>query len=118
MKTSAWWLLVLIVVAAGVPMDSRGSQASKTGRTRVKITVTPKGFQPAAVSVPAGQAVTLVVTRKTERTCAKELVMSEYGIRQALPLNQPVEITFTPRKRGELRYACGMDMIAGKVVVE
>jgi plastocyanin domain-containing protein len=33
-------------------------------------------------------------------------------------LNRAVEIRFTPRKAGTLRYACGMDMIAGEVVVE
>jgi len=29
-----------------------------------------------------------------------------------------VEISFTPSRASELRYACGMDMIAGKIVVE
>jgi plastocyanin domain-containing protein len=29
-----------------------------------------------------------------------------------------VTITFTPDKAGELRYACGMDMIAGIVTVD
>jgi len=44
--------------------------------------------------------------------------MAAHGIHKALPLNQAVEITFTPTESGELRYACGMDMIAGRVVVQ
>jgi plastocyanin domain-containing protein len=80
--------------------------------------VTGEGFVPALVKVKAGQPVKLVVTRKTDRTCATEIVIKEFGINKPLPLNQPVEITFTPIKAGKLRYACAMDMIAGVIIVE
>lgn len=86
--------------------------------TEVTLYVTSKGFVPANVHVPAGKPVTLKVTRKTEKTCATELVMASHQINQPLPLDQTVEITFTPTEPGELRYACGMDMIAGTIVVE
>jgi len=44
--------------------------------------------------------------------------MPGYGIKRDLPLNQAVVIRFTPRTRGEIGYACGMDMYRGKVVAE
>ena len=44
--------------------------------------------------------------------------MKGMKIRKPLPLGQPVEIVFTPKKAGTLRYACAMDMIAGEIVVE
>ena len=84
----------------------------------IAIAVTEKGFEPAVVRVPMGKPVTLVVTRKTERTCAKEFVMAEQNLKKDLPLNRPVEISFTPTRAGEIRYACGMDMLSGKVIVE
>jgi plastocyanin domain-containing protein len=62
--------------------------------------------------------VKLVVTRKTDRTCAKEIVIKDYGINRPLPLNEPVSIEFTPRKPGQVRYACGMDMVTGVLVVQ
>ena len=34
-----------------------------------------------------------------------------------LPLNQPVEIEFTPDKPGDIALACGMGMFNGTVVV-
>ena len=58
-----------------------------------------------------------MVTRKTEKTCVTEFVMKSHGIHRPLPLDRPVKISFTPDRAGELRYACGMDMIAGKVIV-
>jgi plastocyanin domain-containing protein len=84
----------------------------------VEIAVTGKGFEPAAVKVKAGRPVKLVVTRKTERTCATEIVVKEYGVNQPLPLDKAVEVTFTPTRPGTVRYACGMDMIAGVLTVE
>lgn len=84
---------------------------------RVVMTVTKKGFEPASVRVKAGQPLKLVVTRRTNSTCATEIVLKDYGIHQALPLNKPVEIRFTPRTEGTIRYACAMDMIAGELIV-
>ena len=90
-----------------------GKQA---GPAEVAIELTDAGFVPAVANVPKGQAVTLVVTRKTDKTCVTEFVMDAKGIRRNLPLGQAVEITFTPERPGELRYACGMDMMTGQVV--
>ena len=53
-----------------------------------------------------------------DRTCAKEIVIKDFGINAPLPLNQVVTVEFTPTKSGEVRYACGMDMISGVIVVE
>ncbi len=89
-----------------------------TGPQVVDIAVTGDGFVAAPVKVKAGRPVRLVVTRKTERTCATDIVLKEYGIKKALPLNQAVEVTFTPAKAGLVRYACAMDMIAGTLNVE
>ncbi len=84
----------------------------------VAIDVTGEGFVPARAAVKAGQPVKLVVTRKTDRTCATEIVLKQYGISRSLPLNQAVEVTFTPAKAGPIRYACGMDMVAGTLTAE
>jgi len=109
------WVLVLVALIAGCA--GQGQQgAADSGR--VAITVTENGFEPATVTVAAGKPVTLVVTRQTDKTCATELVMAEHHINQPLPLGQPVEITFTPDKPGELTYACAMDMYKGKVIVK
>jgi plastocyanin domain-containing protein len=84
----------------------------------IDIQVTGDGFVPDHIRVRQGQKVRLVVTRKTDRTCATEIVIRDQGINRKLPLNQPVTVEFTPTKTGQLRYACGMDMISGVLVVE
>lgn len=108
-----------MLISAGLVAGCAGKRAgTEPDATRVAITVTEQGFEPTVVTVPFGKPVTLVVTRKTDRTCAKDLVVADHGIKRDLPLDQPVEITFTPSHRGDLRYACGMNMIFGTVRVE
>lgn len=82
----------------------------------VQLSVTDDGFVPAQVAAKRGQPLKLVITRKTEHTCAKEVRVA--GQSRKLPLNQPVEIELTPDKSGKIRYACAMDMVAGVLVVE
>jgi len=110
-----WMWLVWVAAVAGCA-GPPAKNAAPSGA--IAIQVTEKGFEPAEIKVPSGRPVTLVVTRRTDKTCAKEFVMAAENIHKDLPLNQPVEITFTPSAAGELRYACGMDMISGKIVVE
>jgi plastocyanin domain-containing protein len=113
MKSILWGLIGLALLAGCAARSDKGA----AGANRVAITVTEKGFEPAAVTVSAGQPVTLVVTRATAQTCATDLVMPAQGIHRPLPLGQAVEITFTPEKAGVLDYACAMDMFKGKVIV-
>jgi plastocyanin domain-containing protein len=106
---------VLVTVLAVTPASAVKSQAREQ---RVAIEVTSQGFMPATIHLKAGAPIVLVVTRKTDRTCAKEIVIEQRKIHRALPLNRPVAIRMAPQKSGTLRYACGMDMVAGTIVIE
>ena len=79
----------------------------------VEIAVTSAGFVPAHVTVDAGRPVKLVVTRRTDRTCATEIVMKDFGVDRSLPLDRKVEVTVTPAKPGSYRFTCGMGMVGG-----
>ena len=111
-----------LVWGARALADAPSSKASKTPAPKartVELTVTEKGFEPSPLKVKKGEPLKLVVTRKTENTCATELILPQYKIEKALPMGEPVEIRFTPDKAGELKYGCGMGMmISGILVVE
>ena len=84
---------------------------------RVAVTVTDSGYEPAEVQAAAGEPLTLVFTRTSDQGCGHEVAIPSAGIERELPLNEPVEVTFTPESAGELRFTCGMDMYDGKIVV-
>jgi plastocyanin domain-containing protein len=94
--------------------------ATTTG-ARYEIAVTEKGFEPGDVAVPVAKQVTIVFDRKTDATCAKQIVLDTGDgnkIQKDLPLNTPVEIATTFPKAGKLTYACSMDMMKGTITVQ
>lgn len=56
--------------------------------------------------------------RKTDNTCAKEVLFPSLKIKRALPLDETVVVEFTPSKTGTIAFACGMNMLRGTVVVQ
>jgi len=109
------WIVGIVGAAAIAAAGCGGAGGGKAAR--VELAVTEKGFEPAEVQAEKGVPLTLAVTRKTDATCAKEIVIADQNIRKDLPLNKTVEVTFTPAESGEIPYVCGMDMIAGKIIV-
>jgi plastocyanin domain-containing protein len=103
------------MVAAPSPSPERTTVAQ--GTHRVAVRVDGQGFHPDAISVTAGQPVTVVFTRTTDQTCATEVVFPSLHLRRPLPLNQPVEVSLTPTA-GRIAFACGMDMMHGAVVAQ
>ncbi|MCA1828970.1 MAG: cupredoxin domain-containing protein [Myxococcales bacterium] len=92
--------------------------AAAPAARNLEMKVTDKGFEPSRIEVKKGEPLHLLVTRKTDATCAKELVIEDAGLRKALPLDKTVAFDFTPNKAGEMTYVCGMGMISGTLVVQ
>ena len=113
--------LVLFACKKDEPSSSKSAPPPATAGSRVEIAVTENGFEPGDVAVPAGKPVTIVFARKTDQTCAKQVVLDTGDgkkIEKDLPLNTPVEIAMTFPKAGKLGYACAMDMMKGTITVK
>ena len=110
MRHAFWAPLALLALA--------GCAKSGSHTSEVRVLVTENGFEPAIVTVARGSAATLVITRKTDATCATEAVFAETGARYPLPLNQDVRIPIATAAAETLHYACGMDMYKGRVAVK
>lgn len=115
--------LVLAALLAAAPKANAenpapaAATAAQPART-IKLAVTKKGFVPDKIKVKKGEPLKLLVTRKTEETCATEIEIEDTKISQDLPLNKQVEVDYTPTKSGEVRYACSMGMVGGVLLVE
>jgi plastocyanin domain-containing protein len=110
-----------LVLAFGSLVATGSSPASAAEPRRVEITVTEQGFAPDKLKVKKGERLTLAFTRKTDRTCAKQVILQlgdGQKVEKKLPLNETVLVDATFAKPGELRYACKMDMITGVITVE
>jgi Cupredoxin-like domain len=92
-------------------------QTNRNQAQSVTVTLNEKGYEPQSFKLKQGVPARVTFVRKVEGTCGTEVVLEEYKIKRELPLNQPVVVEFTPTKTGEFKFACGMDMLRGKLIV-
>jgi plastocyanin domain-containing protein len=93
------------------------AQSKEAGMQEVDVTV-KGGYQPASITVKAGQPVRLNFTRREASTCGEEVVLPSFGKRAHLPQNQTVSVEVWPEQPGEYEFTCGMNMYRGKLIVE
>jgi len=107
---------------SGAPPSSAAEPASHqaaAGKVQdARVLVTETGYEPAKLTVRAGEVARITFVRTTDKTCGTEVVFPSLNIRRALPLNRPVVVEFTPKTSGEIGFLCGMNMLRGTVVVE
>jgi plastocyanin domain-containing protein len=103
-------LLVAVALATTAGCTSAGPKV-------IQVAVTEAGFQPGAITIRAGQDAVLMMTRKTDHTCAKEAIVTETGRKYELPLNKPVRIDLTMVGPGTVHYSCAMGMENGTVTI-
>ncbi len=124
MTTCRWAAVLVGVIASGCKSEQPAAAliparaAPAAGRV-VELKVTEEGFEPTPVSVKKGEPLTLKITRVTDKTCATEILVDGTDINVPLPLNQQVEVRYTPDKSGQIRYGCAMGMmVSGVLIVE
>ena len=106
--------LILSGTAFALPLTARA-------RPRVQkftVKITERGFEPVSLKLRRGVQARITFLRTTDQTCATEIVLRDFDIRRALPLNQPVVVTLTPKTKGEFSFTCGMNMMRGKLIVQ
>ncbi len=86
---------------------------------RVKVLVTENGFEPSQIEAKAGEKLVLEVTRKTDATCAKRIVVPSQNIDVEMPLDKAIEVAVDASKAGKIPFGCQMgQMISGAIVVK
>jgi plastocyanin domain-containing protein len=110
--------LLIMTLATSLFVFSNVFAATPTKATTLNVIVTDKGFEPASLKVSPNQEVILSVTRKTDATCAKDIIFHEQKIKKDLPLNKAVAINLGKLAKGVVNFSCGMDMISGVINVQ
>ena len=93
----------------------------KVGKPKIqtaKVQIGEQGFKPYTIKLKRNIIAQITFLRTTDATCATEVVFASSNITRELPLNKAVIIKLTPKKSGEIAFACGMGMMRGKLIVE
>ena len=95
----------------------RAGRAEMSGGVQV-VTVTVKGgYSPELIQVKSGTPVRLVFDRQEAGDCSSRVVFPEFKINQSLPAFSRTAVEFAPREPGEYAFACGMNMLHGRLRV-
>jgi Cu+-exporting ATPase len=82
------------------------------------ITVTVKGgYSPDVIRVVTGVPVRLLFDRQESGDCSSRVVMPDFHVNQVLPAYSTTAVEFLPETAGEYEFACGMNMIRGRLQV-
>src|SRR5262249_20246603 len=84
---------------------------------KVPIAVTEDGYSPDRIPGKPGEKLSLVFTRKVDSHCVEQ-VKTPDGELVDLPMNHPVEMAVTVPQEGEVKFACGMNMVTAVVVAD
>lgn len=96
----------------------RGAEISQAlPRGAIPIRVTAAGYSPARIEVPEGKPLTLAFQRTNEPNCGTKVVFAALGLTRDLPLGATTIVRLPPQRAGELRFACGMGMNRGSLIV-
>ena len=99
------------------PKERVAAAVGSAGVQEVKVTV-KGGYSPDVIVVKQNQPVRLDFYRDETSSCSEQVVFGDFGIARDLPAYKTTSIEFTPGKAGEFTFACGMNMMRGKLVVE
>ncbi len=111
------WLGSALLLSAVIGVAAESTVAKPRVQT-AKIEITAKGYQPTSLKLRRGVRACVPFLRTTDATWAKEIVLPDFNIRRALPLNEPVVVVFTPTRRGSFTFVCGMNMMRGQLFVQ
>ncbi|AQZ63101.1 Lead, cadmium, zinc and mercury transporting ATPase; Copper-translocating P-type ATPase [[Actinomadura] parvosata subsp. kistnae] len=76
------------------------------------------GYAPDVVRVRQGVPLRLIFDRREDGDCTSHVVFPDFGVDQALPAFQRTAVELTPSTAGEHGFACGMNMVRGRLIVE
>jgi membrane fusion protein, copper/silver efflux system len=74
-------------------------------------------YIPDDITVRKGEKVRLAFYRDEDSDCTNEVVFESLNIRRHLPARKTTIVEFTATDTGEIRFACGMGMIHGRIHV-
>ncbi len=82
------------------------------------VAVTVKGgYSPDVIRVAAGVPVRMLFDRQESGDCTSRVVFADFGVNQTLPAFGTTAVEFVPKEPGDYEFACGMNMIRGRLQV-
>lgn len=84
-----------------------------------EVTVTVKGgYSPDLVRVRQGMPLRIIFDRQESGECTSRVIFPDFALNQSLAPYSRTTVELLPDRAGEFGFACGMNMVHGKLIVE
>lgn len=105
-----WWFF-------GKHKTNEGESIVSNNKQEVEVIVNGS-YTPNTVVLKQGIPASIIFNRKDPSGCFNEVMFPDFGIHETLPVEKKYNISIDTSKPGEYRYACGMNMFHGKVIIK
>jgi len=96
----------------------KAHSATQVGNVQ-EVTVTVKGgYSPDLVRVRQGVPLRIVFDRQESGECTSRVVFPDFALNRSLSAHGQTTVELLPDRAGDFGFACGMNMIHGKLIVE
>jgi len=75
------------------------------------------GYSPDTIQATAGVPLHIIFDRQESGSCTEKVIIPAFRIAADLPANRRTTVVFTPDTPGTYEFACGMNMVHGKLIV-
>ncbi|VOA89351.1 Cu2+-exporting ATPase [Streptococcus pneumoniae] len=99
------------------PEKSGQKAQQKNGYQEIRVEVMG-GYTPELIVLKKSVPARIVFDRKDPSPCLDQIVFSDFGVHTNLPMGEEYVVEITPEQAGEFGFACGMNMMHGKMIVE
>ncbi len=97
----------------------KGSTKTELHGDVQEIGVTVKGgYSPSIIRVRQGVPLRMTFDRREGGECTSEVVFPDFRMRRTLPAFAKTTVELLPDRTGDFGFACGMNMVHGRLIVE
>lgn len=97
---------------------AKAVQAKQLEHKQTATVLIDNGYNPSVIEVKKGKPVELTFTGGKNIGCGGTVVFKTLKLSGDCATGKSVTLKFTPTKKGEIPFTCGMGMLKGKVVVK
>jgi plastocyanin domain-containing protein len=111
-------LFVGLLVMSFARCANKAPDSTKSPDMQESKVIVKNEYSPDRIVVKKGRPVRLLFYREDDSECTAQVVIPDLKVKQDLAVKKETAVEFVPDKEGEFTFACGMDMMKGKLVVE
>ncbi len=95
----------------------KATHAKSEGKNQSIEIIVKGGYSPDTIQATVGVPLHITFDRQESGSCTEKVIIPAFRIAADLPANRRTTVVFTPDTPGTYEFACGMNMVHGKLII-